>query len=83
MHYIEKINQSSITFVLIPRDDVFGGPFCPPPLVFSVTPIPLRAAGVNALLNMYLGSDGVPLILYIIFLERNIVCLICFPILHL
>ena len=47
MHYIEKIKQSSITFMLIPRDDVFGGPFCPPPLVFSVTPIPLRAAGVN------------------------------------
>ena len=37
----------------------------------------------NALLNMYLGSDGVPLILYIIFLERNIVCLVFFHILHL
>ena len=33
--------------MLIPRDDVLGGPFCPPPLVFSVTPIPLRAAGVK------------------------------------
>ncbi len=47
MHYIEKINQSSKTFVLIHRDDVFVGPFRAPPLGFNVIPIPLGAARVS------------------------------------
>ena len=43
-----KLNQILKTFVLIHRDDAFCRAILPPPpLGFSVTPIPLRPAGVN------------------------------------
>ena len=45
--FVEKTDQSSITFVLIHIGDVFVVPFCPPPL----TPIPLRAARVKNFLT--------------------------------
>ena len=65
MHCTDKINQSLKKIVLICREYVLGRS---PPLIFSVTPIPLRAARVNscALLLIYMWKTvlGLQLIWY-------------------
>ena len=47
LYYMEKNNQTLKTFMLIYKDDPFWRAVLAPPLVISVTPIPLGKARVN------------------------------------